>query len=626
MGESGVTGARREQSSNGSISLLWDDWKTADPDDIAIHLWTYSMSTGQGDELPAFYRRLNMAVLEDDLSILQNLRYSICGIIRWIQMHPSTSHQSVVLYRGTPINEKQEHAIGTALNARFSLADCIDPSDGEGRKRAVELEAIRSKRAETIVRMPMFVAASENIKKAQEFCWVRKNGIACPILEFTVPMGCDCVAPIHSMSHFPDEREWLMLAYTPVEYLSQRLEYLEIGADRKIKLVLIVSYKVLNHQAVFDEFESNGQDLKSALIICEPAREAYLPSLPESRLSSAKDSKERCVRVPASRCVRPSTPDRETDDSFAMRLKRAVERGDENAILDLLQETVPIPSNSDPKDFLTNRHLKRIQEFTAALEIRKKEWREKENILKVERVKLKNQLEVLEEKKISFEQLIRKKEGVDSEIYRSGRMIEDTRSRITVKRNDIETIKIRIEVIKVEKVNLEAAIRSFKLQLAALRAEERKAFERFRFRKLSEGLPEGKVAELLPEVEVAGNEYIQSIFPASELEGLLLQVEARTDTIATLLSTAEVYKSELLDMENEVLDKLRELECQKTLLTHLESEISSKKGDFDVTVAQMGELKKVMDLQISTIDRIAKEVLESEKAMWTDLAEKLLKI
>ena len=255
----------------------------------------------------------------------------------------------------------------------------------------------------------MFVAASENIKKAQEFCWVRKNGIACPILEFTVPMGCDCVAPIHSMSHFPDEREWLMLAYTPVEYLSQRLEYLEIGADRKIKLVLIVSYKVLNHQAVFDEFESNGQDLKSALIICEPAREPFIPFKPASCLPSAKDSKERCVRVPASRCVRPSTPDRETDDSFAMRLKRAVERGDENAILDLLQETVPIPPDSDPKEFLINRHLKRIQEFTAALEIRKKEWREKENILKVERVNLKNQLEVLEEKKNSFEQLIRKK-------------------------------------------------------------------------------------------------------------------------------------------------------------------------------------------------------------------------
>ena len=79
-------------------------------------------------------------------------------------------------------------------------------------------------------------------------------------------------------------------------------------------------------------------------------------------------------------------------------------------------------------------------------------------------------------------------------------------------------------------------------------------------------------------------------------------------------------------MENEVLDKLRELECQKTLLSRLESEISSKQGDFDVTVAQIGELKKVMDLQISTIDRIAKEVLESEKAMWTDLAEKLFKI
>jgi hypothetical protein len=84
------------------------------------------------------------------------------------------------------------------------------------------------------------------------------------------------VAQVEPLSHFPEEREFLLSAYTPVQYQSQRLEYLEIGfTEPKIKLVMIVTYKILGSKTTFEEFESTGQDLKSAVIICMPARTAF---------------------------------------------------------------------------------------------------------------------------------------------------------------------------------------------------------------------------------------------------------------------------------------------------------------------------------------------------------------
>ena len=120
-GTVGVSGGRLKRSSNvdgiGGCSeeeTLWSDFDTCDPDDVAIHLWTYSMAgtrqTSNTSETEnsavakrsqeAFYRRVNMALLQDDPEKLAHMSYIICGIIRWIRRQKFTPEHDVVLYRG----------------------------------------------------------------------------------------------------------------------------------------------------------------------------------------------------------------------------------------------------------------------------------------------------------------------------------------------------------------------------------------------------------------------------------------------------------------------------------------------------------------------------------------------
>ena len=179
-----------------TTNCVWKDFENADPDDVAVHLWSYSMSTGMGDSLPAFYKRLNMAILNDDYNKIKDFSIIICGLIRWIKNHSSMTKETITLYRGTPINEKQKHNVGNALNPRFQFTDFVSTDDTIAYNEAKEKSKALKKKAETIFRMPMFVAASENIKKAQEFCWLQENGISSPILEFKVSQGCDTVASI----------------------------------------------------------------------------------------------------------------------------------------------------------------------------------------------------------------------------------------------------------------------------------------------------------------------------------------------------------------------------------------------------------------------------------------------
>ena len=121
-------------------------------------------------------------------------------------------------------------------------------------------------------RMPLFIASSASLETAQQFTSIRSNGVACPILEFVLPKGqiCDSVACVEPLSHFPDEKEWLMCGYSPFRYRSQRLEYLEIGPHSQLKLVMIVQYTVLQHQSTFAKFEAAGQDIKTAMLLCKP--------------------------------------------------------------------------------------------------------------------------------------------------------------------------------------------------------------------------------------------------------------------------------------------------------------------------------------------------------------------
>eukprot|EP01047_Picozoa_sp_COSAG01_P047346 COSAG01_NODE_4513_length_4963_cov_2.746094_7_plen_122_part_00 len=108
------------------------------------------------------------------------------AVARYIVSHPAEA--GVKLYRGTRIVEKQKVA--------------VDEAAGVGGRA---------------FRQPMFVAASESETEAAKF--TEKGS---PILEFEVPAGCcNCAKIPQRLSMFPDEQEWLMPPYTPVEWLRQ---------------------------------------------------------------------------------------------------------------------------------------------------------------------------------------------------------------------------------------------------------------------------------------------------------------------------------------------------------------------------------------------------------------------
>ena len=254
-GEGGEQRGRGGGGGGGKAESLWADFSTTDPDEIAVHLWTFSMSNRSGGPTSqpaqsAFYRRVNMACLQDDRETLLKMSFIICGIIRWINRHSATVKKRTCLYRGTPIQKEQEVDLGDALAARSSS------SAAAAQQTLTEThEASRH-----MCRMPLFVAVSESLTKAQEFCWINVHGIACPILEFVVEADsvCESLALVQPLSHFPDEREWLIQPYAPYRYLSQRLEFLEISEQRVLKCVMVVSYEVLSHSRTLHHFERHG--------------------------------------------------------------------------------------------------------------------------------------------------------------------------------------------------------------------------------------------------------------------------------------------------------------------------------------------------------------------------------
>ena len=190
-----------------------------DADEHAITLWT-------GD----LYTRINTALIQDNPDEIEKL----CPLIRlmnnYIVTHPST--KKMTLYRGTTIRDHQK----------------VQVQKDEG---------VRG----TVWRQPLFVAASEDMNLARRF---RKEG--CPIIEFVVPIDCYNCTPVHHLSIYPEEKEWLMPPYTPVKYKGQRNE----GG------CLIVTVDVLDGGVVSRE----GSEVLTCLIMCDLAdKESFDRSL-----------------------------------------------------------------------------------------------------------------------------------------------------------------------------------------------------------------------------------------------------------------------------------------------------------------------------------------------------------
>lgn len=116
VGAMGASGARRlgdgeAKSTGGSgtndAATLWPNFNTADPDMIAVHLWSYSMGGRKKGATPvpndaalAFYKRVNVALLEDDPTMLGKMANIMCGIIHWIRKNRFVATEEIILYRG----------------------------------------------------------------------------------------------------------------------------------------------------------------------------------------------------------------------------------------------------------------------------------------------------------------------------------------------------------------------------------------------------------------------------------------------------------------------------------------------------------------------------------------------
>eukprot|EP01051_Picozoa_sp_SAG22_P004445 SAG22_NODE_238_length_14184_cov_5.966844_3_plen_1199_part_00 len=230
--------------------------------ELAVHVWSFSRPHLYGkydlgrsgpdgvlnrDHL-TFYKRVNRALLKDDIRELKKMSVTIEAIRVWLAAHPAP--KAIKLYRGTPNSKEQMHKLGTAL----------PPSSSK------EVDDETAAAAQRTFRMPMFVAASEEFATAKAFCRAGS-----PILEFLVPAGCKNCTPIKAISHYPEEAEWLMPPYTAVEFVGQRHEELMLGVGERKQSVrtLIVTYRVLDWEESLARFERAGQPLKSCLIMCE---------------------------------------------------------------------------------------------------------------------------------------------------------------------------------------------------------------------------------------------------------------------------------------------------------------------------------------------------------------------
>jgi hypothetical protein len=229
-----------------------------DPDEMALYLWTWQdRPQPPADSPEGVYKLVNHALLCDDPEWLSSAGYFMRAVARYIVSHPAEA--GVKLYRGTRIVEKQKVA--------------VDEAAGVGGRA---------------FRQPIFVAASESETEAAKF--TEKGS---PILEFEVPAGCcNCAKIPQRLSMFPDEQEWLMPPYTPVEWLRQEERTFAGGEVR-----LVVTLKVLDGLRVSRDPQYAGTNApRTCMIMCEmpaartappeccPPGQSELPALaPEPR-------------------------------------------------------------------------------------------------------------------------------------------------------------------------------------------------------------------------------------------------------------------------------------------------------------------------------------------------------
>ena len=525
----------------------------------------------------AFYKRLNKACLEDDGETLRSMGYIICGIVRWIQRHAQVYERDVVLYRGTPLSEKQQHEVGTALEAR---SDNVSQETNEASSQ--------------MCRMPLFVAASESLSKAQEFNWLRDNGIACPILEFTIKAGtlCDSVCAVHSLSHFPDEREWLMAAYSPFLYTSQRLEYLEIGAGahKPIKLVMIVSYTVCPHTETMTQFEEKGQDLKTTMLLCRsPVHErAFSTAVKVRDIQKLEYGKEMMMMGHAPKLERESA-----SAPLAMLPARAaaLERLTVNASGKMYTETdarAKVEAVRDAERTEAVGLLSDTEEEVARLTAKGAELKQRRDEVLMGKAAKEDTLVKIEEEIAPLERAI---STINDEVRTLKDEIEGVRQqiktlvrRMTSAEKALEIAERRIETAATEISAATAAVVAMRERMAPLQEEERRAFARWQDRQRSSGVDDSIWMTRIAEVEAAGQAYLDSVFPPKDMSALVDAVQTAEQEHREGIAQRNEQRNELVAAQAEMGRCQEEESAIATRVTAKEEERETVRGTLhDVT-------------------------------------------
>mmetsp|Transcript_8370 Transcript_8370/g.14186 ORF Transcript_8370/g.14186 Transcript_8370/m.14186 type:complete len:764 (-) Transcript_8370:110-2401(-) len=577
----------KESICRGKKGIVWSDFADTDPDEVAVHLWTYSMS-GFRDATAAvhedsFYRRVNLALLQDSPQALQSMTYIICGIIHWIRSQSFVPKEDIVLYRGTSVSQAQEVPAGYALKAR---TDAVSQEVHEA--------------SANIFRMPIFVASSSSLEKAQQFTRIRANGVACPIIEYILPQGqrCDSVACVEDLSHFPDEKEWLMNAYSPFKFRSQRLEYLEIGSKQVIKLVRVVQYDVLCHEETFQEFEQAGQDVKSVLLLVDTAI-----------IEDVKQYTEECGYAVSNMEKIYSDAIDQVDQAAELLAEIQLKEYD-------VEEALQQASLAYSDETIRSRY--EGQDLQAVLEGKLAEA----EVLRATILEKQQQCARIEADRSSVQgNVIRKTEEIDdisSSIHSMEGELESLvsvkkelelklellREQLAVTENEIRQARTSLTTTEFQIELANEAVEAYKRRMAPLEKEEREAYRRWevRFKAKPPSATTLSFEDALVCVERARKEYFDSVFPPAEMEALvdtvtslqqqLAQISAQLDELTAKKERYEVEISGVTDTIKEISVKISSVEAE---LIRLREERARMREELETLQQELARLTGLLD-------------------------------
>ena len=484
--------------------------------------------------------------------------------------------------KGTPISKEQEHEVGHALTARLSGV-------------SEETHAASA----NVCRMPLFIASSASLETAQQFTSIRSNGVACPILEFILPKGqtCDSVACVEPLSHFPDEKEWLMCAYSAFEYRSQRLEYLEIGRHSQLKLVMIVQYTVLTHQSTFEKFEAAGQDIKTVMMLCKPPTflkkhflmEADQIDIMAKEMNAELQSEHHLER----NFLRDKIRDEEDVDAiYLVEKQREFSENEVRRIIDDIH-------NADDKVY--------AMELLSALEEQIKCEREKnkKEIAKLHCLELENvkKTALVTNLSCECEDLQRKIDYIEREV-------DEVTSRLScyhqLKAANYAAMgsisqNIRIREEKIVNLNQErdyviAQIHEREQHMAPLLAEERAAFSRWESRekvKEASGIMSSLTwEEKLACVERAKREFIDAVFPPEEMQNLHDKVRDLTSKVDSTVDNITQLTQESAVLAAKCEELTKDIKKCDELLKSLEDNLKKEKAKHEELIVTLEDARR----------------------------------